>query len=175
MNITIEYVRSLHTDDGATEISFLLRNGADQQAVKSLIAGQSYRAKIDVIKSKRTLEQNAIMWHLIHEIAQERGTERSNDDWDIYIEALIRAGVKSDYVVIRQDIDPSDILSGFRAYKKMNDFVVTNSDGSKVNSSTYRVFIGSSKMDTKEMSLLLETVMDMATECGIEIDDWTEK
>lgn len=33
---------------------------------------------------------------------------------------------------------------------------------------SYRVFIGSSQMNTKEMKQLLETVLDMASEVGVE-------
>lgn len=38
----------------------------------------------------------------------------------------------------------------------------------------YKVFIGSSKMNVKEMNLLIDTVLDIATEVGIETDYWRE-
>lgn len=102
------------------------------------------------------------MWELIHEINIARGTERANDDWDIYIEALQRAGAKSEYIASLPEAE--DLLKKqFRAIKKMNSF---EHNGRIFNS--YRVFIGSSQMNTKEMKQLLETVLDMASEVGVE-------
>lgn len=105
------------------------------------------------------------MWAIIHEINVARGTERATDDWNIYIEALERAGAKYEYVAVLPDAE--ELLSQqFRAIKYMNSF---EHNGRTFNS--YKVFYGSSKMDTKEMTMLLETVLDMATEQGIALKE----
>jgi len=131
---------------------------------KELKNGNSYRLNVNEIKSKRTLEQNALLWQLIHEIAIARSGVRANDDEDIYYEALERAGAKYEYVACLPSAEKV-LLKHFRAIKKLNSFT---HKGKIFNQ--YKAFYGSSTMDKKEMSILLDTVLDMATEEGIETE-----
>lgn len=162
MNIYGDYVRRTTDENGDTEITFKIHNYRDKESAKELEKETIYKIGLTPAKAKRTLEQNALMWELIHEINIARGTERANDDWDIYIEALIRAGAKSEYIASLPEAEGL-LRKQFRAIKKMNSF---EHNGKTFNS--YRVFIGSSQMDTKEMGKLLETVLDMASEVGVE-------
>ena len=97
MNFTANYVKKVTNEDGNTEITFVINNYRDKELVKGLEKDTLYRINCNVVKSKRTIEQNKLMWALIHEINVARGTERATDDWDIYIEALERAGAKYEY------------------------------------------------------------------------------
>lgn len=165
-NITGKFLKRTKTEDGYTELTLLIENYQNQEIIKELEKDIDYRIQFSVVKSKRTLEQNKFMWKIIHEIAVERGTERaSEDDWDIYLEALERSGAKYEYIAALPQVE--EILKEqFRAVKKLNSIEM---NGKTFN--TYKVYYGSSKMDTKEMSLLLETIKDMAAEEGIIIDD----
>ncbi len=162
MNIYGDYVRRTTDENGDTEITFKIHNYRDKEVIKELEKDKPYKIGLTIAKSQRTLEQNALMWELIHEINIARGTERANDDWDIYIEALQRAGAKSEYVATLPEAE-NLLKKQFRAIQKTNSFEY---NGRKFNS--YRVFIGSSQMDTKEMKKLLDTVLDMASEVGVE-------
>ena len=161
MNFTANYVKKVTNEDGNTEITFVINNYRDKEIIKELEKDVVYRINCNVAKSKRTIEQNKLMWALIHEINVARGTERATDDWNIYIEALERAGAKYEYVAVLPEAEGM-LKEQFRAIKYMNSFEHNNR---KFNS--YKVFYGSSKMDMKEMTLLLETVLDMAAEIGI--------
>ena len=161
--ITAKYLRRNTNEDGNLEVTLLIENYRNREVIKELVKDVDYRIQFNEVKSKRTLEQNALMWAIIHDIAVARGGERAtNDDWDIYLEALERAGAKYEYIAVLPKAEKL-LKETYRAVKKGNSFEM---NGKTFNS--YKVYYGSSKMDTKEMTLLLETVLDMAAECGIE-------
>lgn len=161
MNLYGKYLRRSIDEDGKTEITLSLYSFADTEIARQLEKGELYKIALTKATSKRTNEQNKLMWALIHDIAVARGTKRANDDYDIYIEALERAGAKFDYMQI---LPPAETLlkEHFRAVKFVNAF---EQDGKIWH--TYKVYYGSSKMNKEEMNILLETVMDMAEECGV--------
>lgn len=161
MNIYGEYVRRSIDENGDIELTFKIHNYRDKEVSKELEKEVIYKIGLTVAKSKRTLEQNALMWELIHEINDARGTNRANDDFDIYIEALQRAGVKTEYIAALPETEET-LKKQFRAIQYCNSF---EHKGRTFNQ--YRVFVGSSKMDKAEMTLLLDTVMDMASEVGV--------
>ena len=162
MNIYGEYVRRAIDENGDIELTFKIHNYRDKEISKELEKEVIYKIGLTVAKSKRTLEQNALMWELIHEINIARGTNRANDDFDIYIEALQRAGVKTEYIAALPETEEM-LKKQFRAVKYINSF---EHKGKTFNQ--YRVYLGSSKMDKTEMKLLLDTVLDMASEVGVE-------
>lgn len=161
MNINGEYLKAVTNEESDKEVTFLVRNYKDKEQIKDLEKEKPYRISLNIIKSKRSIEQNALMWSLIHEISKARGTERANDDWDIYLEALERAGAKYEYIAVLPEAERL-LKENFRAVKLMNQFEHNNRLFNQ-----YKVYYGSSKMNTKEMTLLLETVLDMASEVGI--------
>lgn len=70
-------------------------------------------------------------------------------------------GVKTEYIAALPETEDT-LKKQFRAIQYCNSF---EHKGRTFNQ--YRVFVGSSKMDKAEMALLLDTVMDMASEVGI--------
>jgi hypothetical protein len=109
-------------------------------------------------KNKRSLEQNKLLWRLIHLIAKETGT----DDMDVYCSCLERADAKSDYIITAYDME-DDLRKCFRGVRFVRK---ANVNGKECN--IYKVYIGSSKMNTKEMTELIEITMQIASEFGIE-------
>ena len=164
MKIVGNYQKRVINEDGYTEITFLVKNFRNQELVKELEKDKDYRIELNVVKSKRSIEQNNLMWKLIHDISiAVNGTlANDSDDWEIYIQALERAGAKYEYVACLPEGE--HLLKGTcRAIKLMNTF---EHNGRTFNS--YKVYYGSSKMNTQEMNLLINTVMDMAAEVGID-------
>lgn len=162
MVIKAKYERAVTDQNGDLEITFKVHNYPDKQAVSEL-EQVDYRLTCSPLKSRRSYQQNALMWELIHDIGKARGTDRANDDEDIYLEALVRAGAKYEYIACLPEAEDL-LMNQFRAVKYINSF---DHHGRKMNQ--YKVFYGSSKMTTEEMSNLLETVMDMAAEEGINV------
>lgn len=160
------YLRKITNEDGKTEITLELNSYLDNQVITQLEKGCLYRLKWAEIKSKRSIQQNNLMWELIHEISVARNTElaTSNDDWGIYLEALERAQAKCEILAVRPEAIPM-IQEHFRAVKELNRF--TTEKG--VEMAQCKIFYGSSKMDIREMAKLLDTVVMMAQAEGIEL------
>lgn len=162
MNITMKYIRSVTNENGNVEATFEVENYKDRTQIKSIEKDKQYRTSLTPVKSSRTAEQNNLMWALIHEIAdEENGVANTENEWDVYLRALEKAGAKYEYIACLPEAE-SILLSQFRAIRKMNSFEHNNRIFNQ-----YKVFYGSSKMDKEEMSKLLEVVLDMAAEYGI--------
>ena len=71
-----------------------------------------YVCDIKEPKSKRSLEQNRLLWKLIHAIAKET----NHDDMEIYCTALERADAKSDYIITAIDMEDA-LRKSFRGVK----------------------------------------------------------
>lgn len=116
-----------------------------------------YVCDIKEPKSKRSLEQNRLLWKLIHAIAKET----NHDDMEIYCTALERADAKSDYIITALDMEEA-LRKSFRGVKFIRMQEVNGRE-----CYVYKVYLGSSKMDTKEMTELLTIVIQIASELGI--------
>ena len=117
-----------------------------------------YICEIKEPKSKRSLEQNKLLWKLIHHIAKET----QQDDMDVYCAILERADALSDYVITATDISEA-LRKSFRGVRFMRMQEVNGKD-----CYIFKVYIGSSKMNTAEMNELIEITMQVAGELGID-------
>lgn len=165
-----EFTRKTTNDDGSAEIVFTVKSYIDKEIIKELEKGALYTLKTAPVKAKRSIEQNNYLWALIHEISVADNTElaTSNDDWDVYLEALERAQAKFEYIRIKPEGIPL-LKEHFRAVRELNRF--TTEKG--VEMVQCKVFYGSSKMNISEMAKLLDTVLDMASERGVTIKETT--
>lgn len=105
-------------------------------------------------KQKRSLTANAYFWVLINEIANV--TKLSKDE--IHLQMLKEYG-QNEVFSIRSDIDVSRYLKYYEEIGK-----------GKVNGKEfthYRVFKGSSEMDSREMAILIDGVVQEAEQLGI--------
>lgn len=165
MKIIGDFEKRVINESGRIETTLVVTDYRSKECIKELDLSKEYRITIEEVKSTRTLEQNRLMWDIIHSIGTARGSDRANDDWNIYLECLERAGAKCEYIaVLPSAVDL--IKKQFRAVKEMNEF---EQNGNVFQ--VLKVYYGSSKMNTKEMSNLLETVKDVAIESGVE-DYW---
>ena len=103
---------------------------------------------------KRSLTANAYFWVLVNEIANV--TKQSKDE--IHLQMLKEYG-QNEVFSIRSDIDVSRYLKYYEEIGK-----------GKVNGKEfthYRVFKGSSEMDSREMAILIDGVVQEAEQLGI--------
>lgn len=103
---------------------------------------------------KRSLTANAYFWVLVNEIANV--TKQSKDE--IHLQMLKEYG-QNEVFSIRSDIDVSRYLKYYEEIGK-----------GKVNGKEfthYRVFKGSSEMDSREMAILISGVVQEAEQLGI--------
>ena len=116
-----------------------------------------YKCTIEEYKYKRSIEQNKKLWKIIHLIAKQTNM----DDFDVYVGLLEKADAKSDYVITATDLEV-ELRKNFRGVKFVRRQEVNGKD-----CYVYKVYIGSSKMNTKEMAELLDIAILTASELNI--------
>ena len=124
---------------------------------------KSYVCEVKEPKSKRSLEQNKLLWSLIHRVAKET----YQDDMTVYCAVLERADALSDYVITAVDMEEV-LRKSFRGVKFIRMQEVNGKD-----CFVYKVYLGSSKMNTAEMTELIDITMDVCGELGIDTrEEW---
>lgn len=115
--------------------------------------------KLDVAKKKRSLNANGYAWALLGELQEKLRTPKE----DIYKEYVRRCG-PFEVIPIR-----NDAVSRFIETWKGNGIgYVCDVTKSKINGYTnVLAYYGSSSYDTKEMGLLLETIVEDCIDLGI--------
>ena len=116
-----------------------------------------YVCEVKQPKSHRSLQQNRLLWKLIHKIAKAT----HQDDMDVYCGILERADALSDYVITAIEMETA-LRKSFRGVKFIRMQEVNGKE-----CYVYKVYIGSSKMDTKEMTELLDITLQICGELGI--------
>lgn len=156
MVITGKLDRIMKLDD-ETLISFVIPPYmAGIKLDKSLI----YKIEITQLKSKRSLQQNAYMWKVIHDIAHKIGM--TNDE--VYAQLIQMANIQ--YLELWVIPEALDML------KSMFRVVIEHErkDG-KVNVSMYP---GSSHFNTAEMSTFIDRLIDYAVANDVDIIEFRE-
>lgn len=124
---------------------------------------KEYIVEFKEVRSKRTIKQNKMMWHLIREIAEH--DDMQQDEMEIYVSALEEANLKSTYLLAPEEKE-EELKRNFRAVK-----VVRPEEFKGRKMIVYKCFFGSSKLNTKEMNQLLEIIKYWAEELGIPTDE----
>jgi len=106
-------------------------------------------------KEKRSLNANNYAWKLITEIANVMRLSKE----EVYIEMLKLYG-QSEMVSVLADIDVSKY---FKYYSEVGESIL---NGKKFKH--YKVYMGSSEMDTKQMSILIDGIVQEAKQLDIE-------
>ena len=125
--------------------------------IAELDSNRLYIIDIKEQKSQRSLQQNKMLWKLIHLIAKKQ----NQDDMEIYCTLLERADAKSDYVLARPETEDY-LRKTFRGVKFIRQQEVEDEIFN-----VYKVYLGSSKMTTKEMNELLDITIQLCSELRI--------
>lgn len=114
-------------------------------------------------KESRSVRQNKLLWALVSKISDHINGEHSQEStMKIYSELLVKANEKYEFIAALESAK-SSLETVFRAVIDTNQ--VRDVNGAKLN--IYKVFIGSSKFDTKEMTNLIEITLNYASYLGI--------
>lgn len=117
-----------------------------------------YDVKIDKHREKRSLNANAYLWKLVTEI----GNMLNKSKEEVYLQMLIDYG-QSEMVSILSEID---VKGYFKYYKLAGTSILNDKEFNH-----YKIYKGSSEYDTKEMSILLNGVVQEAKNLGIKTKD----
>lgn len=117
----------------------------------------------------RTNRQNRYLWELLT-LCVEKSTGRKNkDDIDkLYINMLEYTGAKKDRLIIIPEA-LERLKQEIRLCVPIRSFKEHNKDFMEVE-----VIYGSSKLNTKEMGLLIDNILDYASNLDIDTNYWSE-
>ena len=124
---------------------------------------KEYMLELKEVKNKRTLQQNKYMWALIHQIAHN--SNMNQNEIDVYSLALEEANAKYIYLLGTPEAE-DELRKNFRAVRVVRPTIENGKEFI-----VYKCFIGTSKMDTKEMTKVLDIIISWAEELGIEINE----
>lgn len=168
MNIKAKYTGSRNEGDSLV-IEFTLENWVFRRFEEQLKQGEEYVIDIKKPAKNRSLGQNKLLWELLTEIDEKVNGTRN--PWQWYVSAIRNTGVKTKVIYMNEDsldelkqmcLDRNGNIRAVEALGRIEDLYA------------YRIYFGSSKFDTKEMSLLIDTVLDMAQIVGIDKLYWEE-
>lgn len=165
MKIIARKQKIMQDEDGSGILILNVPSYGDVLRLKELSTEETLAIDIKTKKSGRSLEQNRYMWALINEIDRVINGGRPKDPWGVYINALKRTGAKSDVVIAVNEAE-KDLKKAFRAVEYIQPY-----DEQK---GVFRCYYGSSKMNTKEMTDLIDTLLDVASENDINTGYWEE-
>lgn len=159
MKLIGNYKRKMVNEDNELEITFAIPRYLAKQ-IDELDKTKTYSLEVKEKKDAKTTKQNNYMWAVIDKIAKQEKI----DEMDIYCNALEEANAKYIWLKGFPEIK-EELLKNFRAIKITR---YTTENNQKI--AIFKCYIGSSKFDKEEMSLLLEIVLKYANEYGIDTD-----
>lgn len=109
-----------------------------------------YDVEIKIHREKRSLNANSYCWKLCTEIASVINSDKDS----VYLLMLKRYGI-SDLVPISNQVPIDDYIKYYDVESKTDKYT------------WYKIYKGSSKYDTKEMSVLLNGIVSECKEMGI--------
>ena len=122
------------------------------------LQGKEIAITIKEPKEKRSLDANAYFWVIVGKIADKL---RASKD-EVYMHLLKNYG-QSVTITVKKGYDITK--AGFKYYEVLKDGLINGKEFT-----AYRVFIGSSQYDTKEMSILIDGAVQDAKELGIDVE-----
>lgn len=114
---------------------------------------------IEIVKPQRSDQANRYMWELIGEISDRSGVNRN----DIYRQAVREAGVYQD-VYVRTD----DVQTYMNVWKRQGIGWFVDKDVEGDEWTSLRAYFGSSVYNSKEMSRIIDYVVEEAKTWNIE-------
>ena len=142
--------RVINPDTGTFAISDYNSKANTEELEKEL-----YSLEIKKPRSKRSLNQNAYLWSLIHELA----LKMDEDDLDVYIKLLNESKAKYEVLKVLSEAE-NDLKKCFRVVKLIKYDV--NKDYAY-----FQCYYGSSTFTTDEMNKLIDTAISWCNELNI--------
>jgi hypothetical protein len=137
-------------------VSFLMNEALPTDEVNSLM-GEKLNIEAKKWRKPRSTDANALLWHCLGEIASVLRA----DKWDIYLEMLKRYG-KYTYICIKPNMVDAMKLQ-WRECEVVGEIDINGTKAIQM-----LCYFGSSTLDTKEFSVLLDGVISEMKEMGLQ-------
>ena len=160
LKVNCDKARITQDMDGNLEITFRISRESRWSVKQASSALQEKTTlTVDRYRDRRSLRQNNLMWALLDIMGRSMG----QDKWDCYTDMIEEAGAKYEYIECLKEAIPT-LKEQFRCLKVIED----RRDG---KTAICKVFYGSSKLDTAEMTKLIDAIFDRLAELGVETED----
>lgn len=142
------------------KLTLLLNENVNIEEVQNV---DKLSIELKKFRNKRSLDANSYMWVLLQEMADILNTTKD----ELYIEVLGRYGVFTHMVVKQNVVDR--VKEEWRLCKELGEVTINGKMGIQL-----QCYFGSSTYDSKEMSVLINRVVNECKELGIDTLDETE-
>ncbi len=153
-------IKNIQTDwnTGETQIVFTLNEKSALQQVDKL-KDKKLSIKAVQYREKRSLDANAMLWACLGEIATAMTPPA--DKWDVYLQMLKRYG-KYTYICVKPNVVEA-MKAQWRECEVIGEIEVNGQKAVQM-----LCYFGSSTLNTKEFSVLLEGVISEMREMGLQ-------
>ena len=168
-----------YNDNETVELTFESENGEEKRELtfahdnwKDLtVKHPKTKLKLDIkkVKKSRTLDQNAFMWKLLHIYASEINGDRFSkyDVEELYVRQLKKYSTPQQLLILQSATDEFVRKLEPRWYR-----IKGYTQGKDNKPYVYlEVYPGSSKFDTKEMTVLIDGILDDMQANGIDTSE----
>lgn len=122
-----------------------------------LVDCKKLRIKAEKYREKRSLDANAYMWVLLQKMAEILHTSKD----DLYLDMLSKYGVFTHIIAKQKAVQR--VKNEFRTVRELGEVTVHGVTGIQL-----QIYYGSSTYDTKEMSVLIDGVVNEAKDLGVD-------
>ena len=136
--------------------------------LRDLKKEEEYTFEIEKARQKRSKSQNSLLWELIGQICEaENGNKKETED--IYLQLLEEASSSVQFLMTIPEAE-DDLKKVFRIVKAVDE---REYNGRMMT--IFKCFIGSSQMDTKQMSILIDKAIIRAETDGLQVEYYKEE
>ena len=139
------------------QITFAVNESLTDAQIDEIKDVEKLIVKATKHRERRSLDANGLLWHCLGQIAVALNT----DKWDVYLTMLKRYG-KFTYIVVRESAVEA-VKKQWRTSEVVGNVTVNGQKGVQM-----LCYYGSSTMNTKEFSTLLEGVISEMQEMGLQ-------
>ena len=139
-------------------MTFIINENVSNEAIEEIRNCEKLSLVAKKWRQKRSLDANAMLWACLSDIA--KSMTPPVDKWDVYLQMLKRYG-KYTYICIKPNMVDAMKLQ-WRECEVVGDIKINGEDAVQM-----LCYFGSSTLDTKEFSVLLEGVVSEMKEMGL--------
>lgn len=156
---------------GKVAVSFVVDNPKIANIVVADMKGKNIELQIKEHKSKRSIEQNNLLWAIIENISLKLNGNRADENlWKIYGDILVASNIKRELVAVLPEA-VKILERTFRAVIPTGQTVSVKNEktGKEAELMKVWVYLGSSTFNTKEMTELIDYAIDYAIKVGADV------
>lgn len=158
MKFKANKVRIQYDENRLTEVLLTTKENVQIEELKNIVnSGKELSVEIKQYRNKRSLDSNGYMWVLLSKMAEVLQTTKD----ELYLQMLDKYGVFTHIVVKPHVVDR--VKQEWRTVRELGDVTINGQTGIQL-----QCYFGSSTYDTKEMSRLIDGVVQECKELGIE-------